>query len=114
MQPRLNAKVWAAAYVRRCEVELVPAMVVHHGDDTAGIVLVKINTLGQGCRVYQPTTDLDGNRAWLSATGPDLVPEAEADEFIERQRGYDRDLWVIEVEDPQDRHFLTEPVIESG
>ena len=87
-------------------------MVVHHGDDTAGIVLVKINTLINGCSVYQPTSDLDGNREWLRATGPKTVPEAEADTFIERQLSFDRDLWVIEVEDTENRHFLDEPIID--
>ena len=110
--PRLNAKLWASAYVRRCEVELVSAMVVHHGDDTAGMVLIKVNTLGEGCSVYQPASDLDGNREWLRATGPTLVDEQEADAYIDRQRGYDRDLWIIEVEDPKGRHFLEEPVVD--
>ena len=111
--PRLNAKVWTSAFIRRCEVELVTAMIVHHGDDTAGMVLVKVNTLGQGCSVYQPTSDLDGNREWLRATGPELVEEAVADDFIARQRSYDRDIWVIEVEDPKGRHFLLEPVVNT-
>ncbi len=93
-------------------MQSVPAMVVHHGDDTAGIVLVKINTLINGCSVYQPTSDLDGNREWLRATGPKPVPEAEADTFIERQLSYDLDLWVIEVEDTENRHFLDEPIID--
>jgi hypothetical protein len=87
-------------------------MVVHHGDDTAGIVLLKINTLIDGCSVYQPTSDLDGNREWLRATGPEPVPEAEADAFIERQLSYDRDLWVIEVEDKENRHFLDDSIVD--
>ncbi len=90
----------------------MPAMVVHHGDDTAGIVLLKINTLIDGCSVYQPTSDLDGNREWLRATGPEPVPEAEADAFIERQLSYDRDLWVIEVEDKENRHFLDDSIVD--
>ncbi len=87
-------------------------MVVHHGDDTAGIVLLKINTLNDGCSVYQPTSNLDGNREWLRVTGPVLVPEADADAFIQRQLSFDRDLWVIEVEDRENRHFLDEPIVD--
>ena len=112
MAPRLTAKVWTSAYIRRCQASDAMAMVLRHGDDTAGIVLIKLNTLGDGCSVFQPTSDLDGNREWLRATGPDLVEEAEADAYIERQASYDRDLWVIEVEDRQGRHFLDEPVID--
>ena len=36
-------------------------------------------------------------------------PEAEVDTAITRQRGYDPDLWVVEVEDRAGRHLLDEP-----
>ena len=32
------------------------------------------------------------------------------DELIRRRRQYDPDLWVIEIEDREGRHFLTETV----
>ena len=38
----------------------------------------------------------------------DAAPEFEVDEAIAKQRSYDRDLWVIEVEDPKGRHLLEE------
>lgn len=111
-EPRLTAKIWSGAYIMRCQAQAVTAMILRHGDDKAGIVLLKINSLGGGCTVYQPISDIDGNREWLRATGSELVPETEADAFIERQVSYDSDLWVIEVEDRQCRHFLDEPVID--
>ena len=108
--PRLTSSFWVKAYIRRCYGADMPALVVRHGDDTAGAVLIKVNQFEAGCRVFQRTTDLDGNQAWLDATGPDLVPEAEADAFIHRQVGYDPDLWVVEVESRDGRNLLDEPV----
>jgi hypothetical protein len=35
--------------------------------------------------------------------------EAEVDAALARQRGFDPDLWVIEVEDRAGRHLLDEP-----
>ncbi|TMV54088.1 DUF1491 family protein, partial [Thioclava sp. BHET1] len=35
--------------------------------------------------------------------------ERDFDEAVSRQRGYDPDLWVIEVEDRQGRSLLEEP-----
>lgn len=86
-------------------------MVVRHGDDTAGTVLIKLYQHGIGSTVFERTVDLDGNRAWLRATGPDPVAEAEADAFIARQVTFDPDLWVVEVESRDGSHLLDDPII---
>ncbi|MCC5976104.1 MAG: DUF1491 family protein, partial [Rubellimicrobium sp.] len=41
---RLTAGIWVAAYLARLRVEGIPAFVVRRGDETAGAVLVKLNT----------------------------------------------------------------------
>jgi len=35
--------------------------------------------------------------------------EADVDASVSKQRSFDPDLWVIEVEDKQGRHLLDEP-----
>jgi len=110
MVPRVTAEFWVKALIRRCAVANVPAMVVRRGFETAGTVLIKINRLGPGCTVLVPIHDVDGNRLWRRATGPDPVEEATADAYIEREIGRDPDLWVLEIEDREGRHFTEEPV----
>ena len=78
-------------------------MVVHKGDATRGSVLVKLNLLDGRCTVLAETQDAMGARAWIRGTGADPVPEAAADDYIARNRRYDPDLWVIEVEDRDGR-----------
>ncbi|WP_170342650.1 DUF1491 family protein [Ruegeria arenilitoris] len=103
---RLTAEFWVHAYLARLRLHEIPAFVVSHGDDTAGAVLVKLNTLDGNATAFQRSFDLlSGARKWIElATGP----EAEVDEAIARQRSFDSDLWVIEVEDRQGRHLLNE------
>jgi len=56
---------------------------------------------------YQRSFDLiSGARKWIDfAAGV----ETDVDAAIARQRGFDPDLWVIEVEDRHGRHLLDEP-----
>jgi hypothetical protein len=102
--------VWVAAYLRRLEGLAIPAFVVRRGDDTAGAVLVKLATLDGRARLFQRSFDpMTGARTWMVlAEGP----EPEVDEAVARQRRFDPDLWVIEVEDRAGRHLLGEEGLE--
>ncbi|MDP6706418.1 MAG: DUF1491 family protein [Alphaproteobacteria bacterium] len=110
MQPRVKAELWIKAHIRRCWSQDVIAVVARRGDEMAGTVLIKLNTLDDGCSVLQPAPSPEGGRIWLRATGPELVDESEADAYISRQVNFDPDLWVLEIEDRDGRHFLDEPV----
>ncbi|WP_299368141.1 DUF1491 family protein [uncultured Tateyamaria sp.] len=102
--PRLSARFWVDAYLARLRLHDIPAFVVAHGDDTAGAVLVKLNTLNGRAVLYQRSFDLmSDTRIWAELAAGD---EAEVDAAIARQRGFDPDLWVIEVEDREGRHLL--------
>ncbi|MBD3624712.1 MAG: DUF1491 family protein [Rhodobacteraceae bacterium] len=102
---RLTADFWVRAYLARLRLADIPVFVTARGDETAGAVLVKLNTLDGQARAYQRQLALDGARVWgVLAEGA----EAEVDEAISRQRRYDPDLWVIEVEDRAGRTLLDE------
>jgi hypothetical protein len=103
---RLTAEFWVQAYLTRLRLADIPAFVTAHGDDTAGAVLVKLNTLDGQARAFQRSFDLmRGTRAWVVlAEGA----EASVDAAIARQKEFDPDLWVIEVEDRAGRHLLEE------
>lgn len=110
MTVQLTAEFWVHAYLARLRQHGIPAYVVAHGDDTAGAVLVKLATLDGRARLFQRGFDLiTGNRTWQELI---CGPEPEVDAAIARQRGFDPDLWVIEVEDRQGRHLLDQPGLE--
>ena len=106
--PRLKAEFWVKAHIRICEVQGAPAFVVRRGDDTAGVVLLKVNRLDGRAYLLEPATGLDGARIWTRITKSE--DEADADATIQRAIKRDPDIWVLEIEDREGRHFLTEPV----
>ncbi len=110
-EANLKSKFWVQALIRQCELNGASAMVVHKGDADAGAVLVKVNTLGRGCMVLSQVRTGDGRKAWMRATGEDWVEEGVADAYIDRQRGYDEDLWVVEIEDREGRHPLADRLV---
>ncbi|MBK5934841.1 hypothetical protein C8N32_10384 [Rhodovulum imhoffii] len=104
---RLTSEFWVQAYLARLRLEGIPAFVVAHGDDTGGAVLVKLNTLDGQARLFQRSFDIiSGARVWMPLAEGN---EPEVDGAIARQRGFDPDLWVIEVEDRAGRHLLDDP-----
>ena len=110
IRDRLTTDLWVSAHLRQGNAAGVPMMVVHKGDRARGTVLLKINRLDGFCWVLTQVRHR-GRLAWTRGTGPDPVPEAEADRYVERQVRYDADLWVIEIEDRQGRHWFDGPVI---
>lgn len=107
---RLTTEIWISAYLTRLRLVDIPAFVVHRGDQTAGSVMIKLNTLDGHACCYQRSFDLmTGARKWVVLIADD---EALVDASITKQRGFDPDLWVIEVEDKQGRHLLDEVGLE--
>ena len=104
---RLTADFWVRAYLTRLRLADIPAFVTAKGDATAGAVLVKLNTLDGQARCFQRSFDLmSGARTWVVLAEGD---EGEVDVALARQRSFDPDLWIIEVEDRDGRHLLEEP-----
>ena len=109
-EARLKAGIWVGAYLARLQGLAIPAFVVRRGDDTAGAVLVKCATLDGQARVFQRSFDpMTGARTWMVLAEGE---ESAVDEAIARQRRFDPDLWMIEVEDRQGRHLLGEEGLE--
>lgn len=111
IEPRLKAGLFVRGYLRICEVAGVYGAIVRKGDETAGSVLIRISRLDGTGHVLAPVTHDGGGRAWRYRNGEEPQPDAELDAMIEREVRRDPDLWLIEIEDKQGRHFLDEPVI---
>ncbi|MFU8899425.1 MAG: DUF1491 family protein [Roseinatronobacter sp.] len=106
MSARLASGIWVSAYLRRLQMLGIPAYVITRGDEVAGAVLVKLALMDGTARAYTRSFDLESDtRIWqvLVEGG-----ERDVDAAITRQRSFDPDLWVIEVEDARGRDLLAE------
>jgi len=108
---RLATGIWVSAYLQRLMQAGIYAHVVHRGDDMAGAVAVKLATMNRRATLFTRNYRADGSLGW----DPQLenADETEVDAAVQRRRERDRDLWVIEIEDPHGRHMLDEPGFEE-
>jgi hypothetical protein len=115
---RLRAEFWVKAYLRRCVIEGASAVVVRHGDDDAGAIFIKVNRLDGTCLIFGPApaglAGAESDRRWVTLLSRDGVGEGDADVFLAREASFDSDLWLVEVEDRQGRHFLDDQLESSS
>jgi hypothetical protein len=107
----LRSSILVQALIRRAQVAGAFVLVRQHGDDDAGSVLVLVNTLDGRARLLGPARDADFNRVWGHEC-EDGAPYELAETILQKRMGQDPDIWVVEIEDRQGRHFLTEKILD--
>lgn len=106
---RLDTDIWVYALIRRAHQGGAFAVVARKGDARGGAVLVKlVNRRAGETRLLAEATRGDGETVWMQPIPS--ADEAEIDKYIERSARIDPDLWVVEIDDPEGRHFLVEPI----
>ncbi|WP_407519579.1 DUF1491 family protein [Methylobacterium oryzisoli] len=107
---RLRSDFWVAAHLRRCGVEGVSAVQRRRGAPEAGAIFIKVDRLDGRADLYGPApqalvgADDDGTRRFEALMSEALPPDVEA--RLTREIRFDPDLWIVEIDDPQGRHFL--------
>jgi hypothetical protein len=106
---QLDTSIWVYALIRRAELGGAFATVGRRGDSRGGAVLVKlVNRRAGEARLLAEATRGDGERFWMQPIASNEEPDLDA--YIEKAVRRDPDIWVVEIDDPEGRHFLVEPV----
>jgi len=107
---RLRAEIWVRAYLRICENGGATVTVVRHGDDDAGAVFIKLRLPEGHARVFGPApAGLESqktDRSWSPHLDGTARDEVEIDAYLQQQVQFDPDIWIVEVQDRDGRHFL--------
>ncbi len=105
----LSTDIWVGALLRRAELGGAFPVVVRKGDPRAGAVLVKVVDRKAGTvRLYSEATRGDGERVWMQPVISET--EADLDAYAQRALRIDPDVWIVEIDDREGRHFLIEAV----
>ena len=107
---RLKSEIWVKAYIRRCQLEGAPAVLVRRGDADAGAIYIKVSRLDGTALLFGPAPagleEAREERRWQPCLQRNPAPEPEADDYLLRQIAFDPDIWIVAVEDGAGRHFL--------
>jgi hypothetical protein len=107
---RLKSELWVKAYIRRCQIEGADALLVRRGDADAGAIYIKVSRLDGTALLFGPAPagleEAREDRRWQPCLKQQPAAEAEADAYLERQKRFDSDIWIVAVEDRAGRHFL--------
>ena len=105
----MTSQVWVSALVRRAQAAGAFATVLHKGNAEAGAIYILVNDMLGGMKLYGPA--LQGS---YDETGPqdrkfeillENTSERKILDRVEKERDFDPDLWVIEIEDRSERNF---------
>jgi hypothetical protein len=114
---RIKSEIWVRAYLRRCQAEGVPVVIVRRGDEAAGAIFICIDRLDGTVWLYGPApagmVESESDRRWVSCFGARAPSAEEANNYLARQREFDPDLWIIEIEDRAGRHFLGADAVDN-
>lgn len=114
MASRVKSALWVSALLRRARAEAAFATVINKGEESAGAIFIVVSNMQGQVSLLGPAPQLflDSDKAserhfeWLIQSGS----EDEARARIEREKSFDPDIWVVEIEDREMRPFVQEIV----
>ena len=105
---RLRTDFWVSAYIRRCEIEGLVAVLRRRGAAEAGALYVKLDWLDGRATLFGPApqSGSDGDRRFIRLHKDEAIDPPDAETKLKREIGFDPDIWIVEVESRDGTTFL--------
>lgn len=110
MTPRLASRIEVSALIRRIEGQGGTGMVLARGDGEAGAILLQLCERGIPKTLLERVLDVSGTYRWQRAGPPNLEGYEEFNAYMQRRRGYDDDLWIVELDVAGVERFAAEMI----
>lgn len=107
MTPRLTSAMLVSALVRRVQNAGGVAAVLSKGEEQAGAVILLCAERGVPAQLLERLLDVQGRYRWAPCGPTD--PE-EFDQYLERRRSRDPDMWIVELDIAQAERFAAETI----
>ncbi len=108
--PRLRSDFFVSAHLRRLDVATIPAALRRRGAAEAGAIFVKVDRLDGSADLYGPAPQalFDDKNSGDRRFSPLLqgATPLDVEERLGKETRFDSDLWIIEIDDRDGRHFL--------
>jgi hypothetical protein len=112
---RLRSEIWVQAYMRRIRAAGAAGYVMRRGDPHAGAILICVSSpTGTVLFTPAPNPGLDQtDRRWRRRIAQALQETPDIAARLEREASIDPDIWVLEIEDRDGRHFLEDELVDG-
>ena len=99
----VQSHIWVKAHLRRCFAQGLSGVVVSRGAPEAGAVFVRVIISRDETRLFAPPPgplwNEAGERNWFEPLGNAPVTPQEAEAWLARQKKFDPDIWIIDIDD---------------
>jgi hypothetical protein len=115
---RLTSEFWVAALVRRINNSGAFAALEHKGAAEAGAIFIKFRNANGSYDLFGPAPQMvydetkPNERLFTPLKAS--VAETEINADLEKQMRWDRDLWIVEIEDYRGDRSELFPVAQDG
>lgn len=110
---RVTSDLWVAAFLRRVQAQGAFAVIARKGAAEAGAIFIRVEGQDRACDLFAPApqTAYDDERPvderrFVCALRDIPAASDAVQRRLAREIDFDPDIWIVDVEDRDKRHFL--------